>query len=377
MREDQSFGSANDPRPDDDAWLREALHDVADDVTPHDRLTQIQARTRTSSRRTGWTWGAGWNWGPGLLASGAVVASVVLAVSVLPSLVGGNERDGNPAATGTGTTAATAVDSHLLEQEAKVADPAVPVYYAVSTASWDHAAGSAIPLAREFHRDESSDRMQAALREVSRPPQDSDYLTYVPDGMVLDAQVRADELVIEASSDDWSQRPAELSDDQAHAAVLQLVYTTRAAAGQSRLGIRVEADGAALDTLLGVDVQAAAAVADREALVPLNLTAPRPGVQVGSKKLRVEGRGIGLDRGWTWSITDSTGTTVRKGHGAPVPGGGLQAFSTTLRLTGLTPGHYSLRVQVKEPPQATNPTGAPATPSGNRPWAETRDFVIR
>lgn len=346
-------------RPSGEDWLRAALHEAAEQTHPSDRLDEIRSRTarhgRVSARQRRWAYP--------VMASGAVAACLLTVTLLGPRLFNGS--DTTPPI-GAETASDSPHGSTSTPSQPRV-DPATPVYYALDSGperstSW----APTQPLVREFHRDASGDRMGSAVQQLSATPADPDYRTYVPAGIVSTAQVVDGTLRIEIADPDATQRPPELSATQARTAVLQIVYTTRAAAGQARLPVEFEIDGTALPRVLGVAVDKAIALPDREAMAPIALTTPENGAPV-SDELRLTGRGFDLQGGWIWEVSDDTGAVVGSGSGKENQSGrGVQTFEESVVTDRWTPGDYLVSVRVRDPRTAQV-----------LPWSDSRQFTIR
>ncbi len=329
-----------------EAWERhlgETLHHAADTISPPDRLSQIRAavhpgtpavRVRRSLR-----------WRSTALVAGAVAATIVAAALGGRHLVSGPNHPPLPVA------------SHSTEA---FGDIALPVYYAARTDVGPQ-------LAREFHHGPDTGRLQAALQQLMADPQDGDYDTWVPQDMVASAQSTDGRITVELTDQRWTERPTSMSLPEARVAGLQIVYTVRAVEERGKLPVAFTVDGAPVSTVLGVSVTDLTGTADREALVPINLTLPETGDSVDARVV-VRGRGLDLERGWAWTITDAAHREVLADTVAvPDAPSGFSEFDTDVDVSRLAPGDYEIAVRI-----TTQSTG-----EGLEHYADTKQFQIR
>lgn len=324
----------------DDAWLRGEFHRSADQVQPADRIAEIRQRLAHDGGTVS-DLGARRGLRPVVLAVGAVAATVIAASVLLPRAF---TSDPTPAPVASQT---------LTESPIQLRDPAIPVYYAAS----DHvtqsagSAGKLTPLAREFHRDDNSDRMQAALRELSSTPSDPDYRTHVPAGMVRGASKQKGRIVIRLDSPDRSAAPASMTDFDARTAGLQIVYTVRAVVGEGRMPVEFRSAGRPLESVLGVPTRVLDSTVDSMALAPVNLTSPAQGDVVRGDTLTLTGRGWDLGPGSNYVITSAgDAAPLRQGSIAvpdPSPHG-FQRFEARVDVADLPAGDYLVSVTSRQ-----------------------------
>lgn len=337
---------------DSDDWLRAEFKSAGDEVLPGDGLSRIRERvarehdgvSNIGARRGRSVW----------VAIAAVAATVVVATTV-PRYFG-KEAEAPPA-----SATATASSS-----PSEFRDPAIPVYYAASGDLTQSRTSTdrMHPLAREFHRDDNSDRMLAALRELTSPPQDPDYVSFVPAELATDATEENGVIEVAVSSADWAKAPNEMPDFEAQTAVMQIIYTVRAVVGKGQVPVTFTFQGEPMPQVLGVHVATVAATPDKFALAPVNLTSPDEGASVSSE-LTLSGRGLGLKQGSRFTITDAKGTEQKRGSIAlPDPSvNGFDVFKVRVDVSDLDAGDYLVSV--------TSASGL------GRDLPDTKQFTIR
>lgn len=343
--------------PDD---LSRALHDAVSDIEPRDALADIRARTRSDAKvenMSNRTW-------PLVLLGAVATAAVIGVVAFVGGFGDDDPPDPGPAAA-SATTQAT--DPEPSEPPAEEADPpvsepssapqsgAVPVYYIGDT----ERAGPR--LYREFQRAEG-DRFEAAVALLTGTPLDPDYRTAWPAGSISGASfdgVGADgRFGVTLADASLAQRPAEMSPDEAAAAVQQVVYTLQAAA-QARASVTFYADDEPLATVYGVDTSEALGNAPiLSALNHLNITTPEQGATV-SGTLELSGVANSFEASAGWELRQGD-TVVKKG---PWMADGwmeerLFPFEVSIDLAGVAPGDYTIWATTDDPTGGTEGFGA-------------------
>jgi hypothetical protein len=347
----------------DDRDLRELLHDTVDVIEPHDRLQAIRNRTRESAKPAGAR--------PWLLGTvGAVVATAaaVAAVAVVRGDLGGS-ADPQPG----GTPSATSAPSVPAPSEPTPSEPtqspgstpagtvAVPVYYAGETPLGTR-------LYREFRRVDSGSRLTAAAAlAMSGDPVDPDYRSLWPDGSVVDSvRFDAGEIVVDLADDSLVDRPGSVTASEAGLALEQVIYTLQGVVGE-RAPVRFTLDGDPAPTVLGVPTAEPLANAPQlDVLSLVNLTAPEQDAGVTGDRLVVSGVASSFEATVPLQVLRG-GQVVLEGF-ATAAGwqDRLYPFETTLDVSGLPPGDYTLRAS----------TDDPSAGEGPGPMTDTKAFTL-
>lgn len=132
-----------------------------------------------------------------------------------------------------------------------------------------------------------------------------------------------------------------MSAADARLAVQQLVWTATAAL-QRDVPVTFEVDGAAPDTLLGVDVTGGVGRDDAmSVLAPVWVTSPQDGETVGST-FTVEGQGAFFEANVSWQLLDGSGEVVQDGFATAQECCTLSPYRFTVK--NVDPGDYTLRV---------------------------------
>jgi hypothetical protein len=224
------------------------------------------------------------------------------------------------------------------------------VYYLADT---DRAG---VRLYREFRRTDGP-VVPATLRLLASDPLDPDYRTAWQPGQLLG--VVSDGGVIEVVVDPSVRtRPAGMSEAEARAALQQVVYSLQAAA-QDRLPVLFRSEEQALDQVLGVPTPRALGNAPAlQTLSHISLTSPEQGSTVGGDTLQVSGVGNSFEATFGWQLRQGD-RVVDEGFATMEGwmGDRLFPFETTVDVSGLEPGTYTLRVSTDDPAGGTEGIG--------------------
>lgn len=224
-----------------------------------------------------------------------------------------------------------------------------------------------VRLYREFQPATTTDPLlEAAQRLTAGSAEDPDYRTLLG-AVAITAVTRTDDALVVTLGEDSQTVPDKgTSPDDAALAVQQLVYTLQGVA-QERLPLRAElADGTPTD-LLGQPTSTGVEAADPLTVLNLvSLTTPAEGAAADGD-LAVSGVASSFEATVVLRLTDAAGTVVVDSF-ATAEGwiDRLYPFSTTLDLTGLDPGTYTL----------TAATDDPSAEEGPGPMTDTRTVVV-
>lgn len=225
-------------------------------------------------------------------------------------------------------------------------------------------------LYREFQR-HPGDPLQAAATALTAPPADPDYRTPWTEESLLgitfegsgpDGQV---EVAVDPSV---RERPAGMSRAEAEAAVQQVVYTAQAAV-QERVPVGFSADGGPIDQVFGVPTSEPLANAPAlEVLSHASLSTPAEGAVVADGSLEVSGVGSSFEANLGWEVRQGDrvvddGFLTMEGWMEPR----LFPFETTVDVSGLEPGEYTIWVTTDDPTGGTEGVGA---------MTDDRTFVV-
>ncbi len=325
---------------DRDDELRALLEDAVSDIEPRPGLDRIHARTRVSTMRTRRPWL--------YAAAGAVVATAATLVAVIvvadrgddATTAGpaGTSRSPSPVASATGGTRSPSgsAQSPAPSASSPQDEETVPVYYVADTNTGPR-------LFREFHRVYTDSPVQGAVGEaLSENALDPDYFSPWADlgAQLRTADVSAHQIPADLAGSGLHDRPAGMSQDEAEAAVQQLVYSAQAAV-QDRKPVQLLLDGRHTDTLLGVPVAEPLAEADpMQVQGTVWVIGPQDGDTVG-RTFTVEGRGAFFEANVSWQLLQD-GQVVKEGHGMAQECCVLSPYRFTVR--NVEPGAYTLRV---------------------------------
>ncbi|WP_295660805.1 Gmad2 immunoglobulin-like domain-containing protein [uncultured Nocardioides sp.] len=350
---------------DDD--LSRALHDAVSDIEPRDALADIRARTRSDAKvenMSNRTWP--------LVLLGAVATAAVIGVV---AFVGGFGGDGEP---DPGPAAATSQPSEPAQpsDSAEPTGPATeqPEPSAPATSDPAPPAAGAVPvyfigdterggprLYREFQRG-SGDPFTAAVDVLTGTPLDPDYRTAWPAGSIegvgFDGGGAEGVYAVRLADASLADRPAGMSEEEARAAVMQVVYTVQAA-GQARAVVGFSADGQRLDTVYGVDTSEPLTHGSMlETLSHMSITTPEQGATAsGTLELTGVANSFEASSGWELRRGDEV---VRKGAWSAEAWmeDRLFPFQVSIDLEGLAPGDYRVWATTDDPTGGTEGSGA-------------------
>ncbi len=331
--------------------IRVLLEDAVSDVQPAPGLDRIRARTSVTPLRQRRPW---------LLVTAGAVAATAATITVV-TLVNDRSPEADPgpgpAATATATptdpasegptdsaTPSPAPSETPSGTEPPAGTVALPVYLVGDTVAGPR-------LFREFHDTSVGagwpERLLAALRQsAGGNAQDPDFRSAWSGtgGQIVKADVDEAEgriLLGVEGGEDLGQLPAETSPDEARLAVQQLVYTAQAVVQQRLPVVFSDADGVALDSLLGVDVSPQASAAPAlEVQAPVWVIAPQDGEEVG-RTFTVDGRGAFFEANVSWQLLGQDGAVVDEGFATAQECCTLSPYSFEVTAA---PGDYVLRV---------------------------------
>ncbi len=338
--------SSRSPGP-DERRLVELLHAAVDDVEPGPAgLARIRARIARRRPRAA-------HWAAVVVGAALATAAVVVVVSMVSTR-------GERSTAGPGLGHGHATGSQVVRPSDGMPPSIVPVYYLGAT-------GHGYRLYRELHpaRPYRDPGAEAAVAAVGSPPADPDYLDPWPTSTsAFSVRVTGRRIVVDLTSDsaDLRRRPAGMSDQEAAAALQQLVYTVQDALHGSRLPVRVLVDGRHPTTLLGVPLPAALARAPASAtLAQVVVTSPVEGARV-HRHFRVSGRAATFEGTVLWELRRD-GHVVRHGVTTAEQCCTLAPYSFAVSAP---PGRYTLRVH------DTDPSGGAGVP----PWQDTKQLTV-
>lgn len=236
---------------------------------------------------------------------------------------------------------------------------AVPVYFVGDTPQ-------GVRLYREFQRVEADPLLSAARLVAGGSPVDPDYRTLWPPVGIESVQPTDGLLLVTLADDGFTSRPDGMSELDARTALQQMVYTLQGVQ-QARVPVQFQRpDGPA--KLFGIDISAATRQAnpmDVQAMV--QLTSPEQGATVGGDTLEVSGVASSFEANVVWE--------VRRGDEVVLDGFAtaegwmdrLYPFSTTIDVSSLDPGDYTLVARTDDPSGGAE---------GSGPHVDTKKFVI-
>ncbi len=342
---------------DSDDKLARALHDAVSQVEPRDALAEIRSRTRTRTdakveTMTNRSWP--------LVLLGAAATAAVIGVVAFVGGFGDDEPDPGPATSTSQTTEPEPSEPAAGETDPPVSEPApqtgaVPVYYIGDT---DRGGPR---LYREFQA-AAGDPFEAAVDLLTGTPLDPDYRTAWKPGSISGVSFDGDgadgTFSVTLADASLSQRPADLTAEEATAAVQQVVYTLQAAA-QARASVTFYADGGPLDTVYGVDTSKPLANAPILAtLSHMSITTPEQGATVsGTLELSGVANSFEASSGWELRQGDKV---VKEGYW--MADGWMEEklfpFDVSIDLDGVPPGDYTIWATTADPTGGTEGVGA-------------------
>jgi hypothetical protein len=346
---------------DDDARIARALHDAVSDIEPRDALADIRARTRSDAKvenMSNRTW-------PLVLLGAVATAAVIGVIAFVGGLGDDDEPDPGPAASTT-QPSATPEPSEATEatgepSQAATGEPtaaaagAVPVYFIADTER------GGPRLYREFQRG-SGDPFSAAVDVLTGSPLDPDYRTAWPAGSIegigFDGVDADGTYTVRLADASLAERPAGMSEEEARAAVMQVVYTVQAA-GQARAVVSFVADDQPLDTVYGVDTSEPLTNGSiLETLSHMSITTPEQG-GTASGTLELTGVANSFEASAGWELR--RGDEVVK-RGAWTAEGWMEdrlfPFEVSIDLAGVAPGDYTVWATTDDPTGGTEGVGA-------------------
>jgi hypothetical protein len=242
--------------------------------------------------------------------------------------------------------------SEPVDEPGDAGDPtfAAAVYYLGDTER------AGVRLYREF-RPGTGDRVAGTLALLMTSPRDPDYRTAWEPGMLEDAAVVGDriEVVVAPAA---TERPDGMSTVAARQAVQQVVYSLQAAA-QQRLPVQFTTGSGPAGQVLGVPTPGPVRQGSPlQVLSHVSLTSPEQGAAAGDT-LRVSGVGNSFEASLGWEIRQA-GRVVDSGY-ATSDGwmeDTLFPFETSVDVSGLEPGSYTLWVTTDDPTSGSEGSGA-------------------
>lgn len=350
-------------RPDDrwtdpelDRELSRLISDAVSDVEPEDRLGALRARTTSPSRRP-WLFAAG---GAALAAAAVVTAVAVVGGDPSPT------TDPGPLGTPSATTSASespGTDATPSTDASPGTEPrAVAAYFLGDTPD-------GVRLYREF-QSVPAEPIEGALQLLTTGPLDPDYRTPWQAGQLLSATfdgVGADGLVSVVVDPSVRSRPVGMSEEEAQAAVQQVVYTLQAAV-QARAPVQFRTADNPIDQVLGVPTSEPLANAPvLETLSHVNLSDPAEGATV-TGELDVTGVASSYEANVLWRIQSGDEVVDQSFFTAEGwMGDRLFPFSGQIDVSSLDPGSYTLIVETDDPSGGAEGPGA---------FSDTRTIVI-
>jgi hypothetical protein len=289
------------------------------------------------------------------IAGGGAALAVAATVAVVAATVGPHQpaverpQPVAPSSTSPGGESPTTASSGPVTS----APHAAPVYYVGGPP--EHPV-----LYREFHQVTAGDALDRAIGELMAPPKDPDYRSLWPAGSLGPPEVRGDVLTVPITDPALRTRPASMSEQEAAAAIQQVVYTAQAAVG-SRSPVQITLDGNPIDQVYGVPTAeplANAPLLDTLSLV--NLVTPEEGMNVGGGSLAVAGVANSFEANVPWLLEDSGGKVVAQG--AFTAQGWMAEklfpFEGSIDVSSLDPGRYTLIVRTDDPSGGAEGSGA-------------------
>jgi hypothetical protein len=237
----------------------------------------------------------------------------------------------------------------------------VPVYFVGKTP-----AGPA--LFQESADVPAADPLAGAVQALEDgSPTDPDYSSSYSSGafgtVTYDA---AEGFTVELTDPDLADR-GDLSKKAATVAAQQLVYTLEAVQGVKNKPVTVVADGKPT-TFLGFDTSKGLKPANQLGVLGLvNILSPQEGGTL-SGKATVSGLASSPEGNVPWTLEDASGTVVKKGF-ATAEGwmDGLYPWKTTVDVTGLAAGTYTLTASTDDPSGGTE---------GHGPTTDTKTVTV-
>lgn len=236
---------------------------------------------------------------------------------------------------------------------ANAGDTTIPAYFVGDT---DRAGAR---LYREFQRVDGDPLEAAAELLTSGSSLDPDYRTLFPGGSLARVGYERGAIVVTVADDSWYTRAPGMSSAQARLAVQQLVYTLQGVA-QKRVPVVVHNQGGGPVPLFGIDTaDGLTAAPPLDVLSHINLTAPEQGAVVDDGSLEISGVGNSFEANVGWEIRRGDevvmdGFATMEGWMGPR----LFPFETTVDVSDLESGDYTLWVTTDDPSGGTEGVGA-------------------
>lgn len=348
-----------DPRPpgrSDDDRLTELLSDAVSDVEPPHRLDSIRNRTKVTAMSASKNSGRPWRFAVGgaVVATAAVIAAIAFAGGNL-GLTGSD--DPGPAT----ETSGTPRPSEPTASSSETVTPSpitVAAYYLGETPR-------GVRLYREFTRVEADSDLSATVEALTRTPSDPDYATAWDSTSLTAASYDGDviEVVVDSSV---RERPAGMSEEEASAAVQQVIYSVQAAT-QTRSGVQFRSADGPMDQVFGVPTsEPLAEDPPLDTLALVNVTTPEQGSSV-SGSFTASGVASSFEANVPWEIRD--GSEVVASGFATAEGwmDKLYPWSTEVDVSDLAPGEYTFVAM----------TDDPSGGEGGGPFVDTKSITIR
>lgn len=294
--------------------LRALLADAVADVEPDERLGEIRARV-AAPRRTPWVAVGG--------AALAVAASVVVAVGVRSPQVEPGPASPSPSALPTSP-----------DMSGTVVEPPTAAYYLGDTPR-------GVRLFREWHRAAPGTAAPTVAETLTTAPRDPDYRTPWPTGSISSVSVPEPDVAQVVLADaGLAARPAGMRDDEARLALQQVVYTTRAALGDS-YAVRFVVGVRPATTVLGIPVDLVAAEPELDVRAAVNISDPDEG-RVVADHFTARGVANSPEATVPWRLLDADSVVVAEGF-ATATGSmdRLYPWRTRVDVSGLPPGRYT------------------------------------
>ena len=295
-----------------DDLLRTSIDDAVHDVEPTDRLFAIRTATRRrqARRRTRW-----------VVGSASLAAASVAALALLVGLAD-PPRAVDPA----GPDPTGPVQTYTVFYVGPGPDgPDAPLH----------------PLYRE------TAEARGLAEALTRTPSDPDYRTLWPVGSLGEVVVSGDEIEAVLMDPELRERVDGVSDDEARAAIQQVVHTAQVALETDAPVRFVLDDGSEVDSIYGRSVDLSGRAPALTVLSHMSISSPSEGTVISSAAgaLAVSGRGNSFEASGTCFLADDAGEVVGERGLAQMDGWTgqrLYPFALELDLTDVPGGTYVL-----------------------------------
>jgi len=236
----------------------------------------------------------------------------------------------------------------------------VPVYYVMATPEGQK-------LVEEQHEVPQGQELEGALAALSNPT-DPDYRSYYASGDLDSVSYDGDKFTVSLHDTGLEDRGS-LTKADATIAVQQLAYTLDAVQqSEGAPTVVVAGSGDTPVTLYGVDTAGGVNLGDQiKTLALVNVLSPASGENV-SGTLDASGLASSFEGNVPWTITDDSGTVVKKGF-ATAEGwmDRLYPWSKQIDVSSLKPGDYTFTAMTDDPSGGTE---------GHGPTKDTKRFTI-